>query len=422
MKAADSAPDDRLSQGSSKIMRQRTPFVIVGTLLLIGLLLGGLIWREQRAQQAIIATLSGSAGGGQPLTVARAVRGDDDQSFARATAVRPFTFPADYGPHREYRTEWWYYTGNLESADGRHFGYQLTFFRQGLRPDAPARPSSWATQEVYLAHLGLTDVAKQRFYAADQLQRGGAIGLAGAQAEPFRVFIKDWSVSGSGDSARLKADGDGVALDLEVRALKPATLQGDRGLSQKGPEPGNASYYFSLTRMETQGTLTVDGQSIAVRGLSWMDREWGTSALSQDMVGWDWFALQLADGRDIMWGQLRRADGTFDTSTRQGTLTSADGTVERLSNADVQIDVLSSWLSPNTGARYPAEWRVQIARLGLDLNVKPYIPDQELRVGFQYWEGAVAISGSAQGQPISGSGYVELTGYAEQAQTTASQR
>lgn len=398
-------------------MRQRTTWIVIGSLALIGLLLGGLIWRDLQTQQEVAAQLSAGAGGGAPLTVARAVGGGADQGFAKVTEPRPFNFPADYGPHREYRTEWWYFTGNLESQDGRHFGYQLTFFRQGLRPDAPQRESSWATQEVYLAHLGLTDVANNRFYAADQLQRGGSIGLAGASAQPFRVFIKDWSIQGSGETATLRAASDGVALDLDVRALKPPTLQGDRGYSRKGPDPSNASYYFSFTRMETSGTLTVDGQPIAVQGLSWMDREWGTTALGEGVIGWDWFALQLADGRDIMWGRLRRSDGAPDTQYSQGTITSATGEVTPLSSDDLQVEALDTWLSPSTGARYPIRWRVRLPQQGLDLTVNAYIPDQELRVGFRYWEGAVAISGTSGGQPVAGSGYVELTGYDEQAQT-----
>lgn len=395
-------------------MQRRNAIIIVGSLLLISLLLGAFIWRDQQAQQEIAATLNSSGGGS--LSVARTVRGQDDQNFARVTEPRPFSFPADHGPHREYRTEWWYLTGNLTSEDGRHFGYQLTFFRQGLRPDAPERESSWAAQEVYLAHLGLTDVANNRFYAADELARGGSIGLAGAQAEPFRVFLKDWSIEGTGENARLRAASEEVAIDFQVRALKPPTLQGDRGLSQKGPEPGNASYYYSFTRMETSGTLEIGGQQIAVQGLSWLDREWGTSLLAEDVVGWDWFSLQLADGRDIMWYLLRRNDGTAETRYSRGTITGPNGEVESISSADVEVEVLDTWLSPHTGARYPARWRLRIPRVGLDLDIRPHIPDQELRVGFQYWEGAVAVSGTSSQQPITGNGYVELTGYVDLAQ------
>lgn len=392
-------------------MQRRNGIIIVSSLLLIGLLLGALIWRDQQAQQGIAATLTAS--GGSSLSVARAVRGEDDQNFARVTEPRPFSFPADHGPHREYRTEWWYLTGNLKNADGRHFGYQLTFFRQSLRPDAPQRSSNWAAQEVYLAHLGLTDVANNRFYAADQIARGGSIGLAGAQAEPFRVFLKDWSMEGSGENARLRAATDEVAIDLQVRALKPPTLQGDQGYSRKGPEAGNATYYYSFTRMETSGTITIGGQPIEVAGLSWLDREWGTSLLSEDVIGWDWFSVQLADGRDIMWYLLRRTDGTPETGYSRGTITGPNGEVESITSQDVEIEVLNTWLSPHTGARYPAHWRLRIPRVGLDLDIRPLIPDQELRVGFQYWEGAVAITGTSNGQSIAGNGYVELTGYVD---------
>jgi predicted secreted hydrolase len=211
--------------------------------------------------------------------------------FARATGPRPLSFPADLGAHDDYQTEWWYYTGNLETAEGRHFGYQLTFFRRALvPPDArPTRASDWGTTQVYMAHLALTDVGGNRHYAYQRMARGAA-GLAGASAEPYRVWLDDWAVAaGDGGALGLQAADGSISLHLDLRSTKPRVLQGEGGYSRKGPDPGNASYYFSETRIATEGTVKVDGRSYTVAGLSWMDHEFSTSALSAGQVGWDCF-------------------------------------------------------------------------------------------------------------------------------------
>jgi predicted secreted hydrolase len=346
--------------------------------------------------------------------IARAVNRPAAGTFQRATEVRPLVFPRDHGPHPEYQTEWWYYTGNLQSENGQRWGYQLTFFRSGLTAEPARRESQWASSQVYLAHFAVTDAAGQRFIANAQLARGGAIELAGAQAEPFRVFVKNWSAEGTGDSARLRAATEQASIDLNLESLKPPTLQGDRGLSQKSDEPGNASYYYSLTRMRTSGTISFAGQTVKVEGWSWMDHEWGTSALGREQVGWDWVGMQLSDNSELMWGQLRRADGSADYSN--GSLTNPDSSVISLGASDAQWTPLASWRSPHTGVEYPARWRLQAPKIGLDVELTPLIADQELRVGLTYWEGAVRVQGSRNGQPIDGYGYVELTGYGAGAQ------
>jgi predicted secreted hydrolase len=349
------------------------------------------------------------------LTLAEALSGGAGQPFARALAPRPFTFPRDHGPHEEFAAEWWYYTGNLDTADGRHFGYQLTFFRFGLAPGAPRRPSDFAANSIYMAHFALADVATGRFAAFDRFSRGAA-GLAGAQGEPFRVWLDDWSATGAGPQGlpmRLHAAEGDLAIDLTLESGKPPVLQGDRGLSQKSAEPGNASYYYSLTRMPTSGTVQAGGARHTVRGLSWMDREWSTSALGPDQAGWDWFALQLSDGRDLMFYRLRLKDGTADPYSG-GLLVAADGSARRLARDDVQLDVLGQWRSPHSGATYPSGWRLRVPATGLDLRIIPYLPNQELPLAVVYWEGAVRIDGEAAGAPVTGAGYVELTGYAEQ--------
>ena len=350
------------------------------------------------------------------LALAEAM-GGDTTGYARAAAVRPLVFPDDYGPHPAYKTEWWYYTGNLDTEEGRHFGYELTIFRFALAPPdtaAAERVSAWATDQLFMAHFALTDVAAKDFHAFERFSRG-ALGLAGAQAAPYRVWLEDWSMEGgAGDPfpMRLRAAEDGVAIDLTLDAAKPLVLQGDRGLDQKGPEPGNASYYYSFTRLPTEGTITIDGRAYAVRGLSWKDHEWSTSALGDEQVGWDWFALQLSDGRDLMFYQLRRRDGTPSPFTN-GVLVAPDGSTQPLERGDVAIDVLDTWTSPRSAAVYPARWRFRIPSEALDLQITPHLPDQEMDVSVRYWEGAVRIDGTSGGETVSGNGYVEMTGYGE---------
>jgi len=351
------------------------------------------------------------------LAVSTALGGGDVTGFARALSPRAFAFPDDHGPHPEFRTEWWYYTGNLETAAGRHVGFELTFFRTALAPparEAGARASEWAASQLYLAHFALTDTAGGRFAAASRLSRE-ALGLAGARARPYRVWVEDWSAEGEdpdGFPVRLRAaDGD-VAIDLVLERGKPVVLQGDRGLSQKGPEPGNASYYYSFTRMPARGTVRVGPASLEVAGLAWMDREWSTSALGPDLAGWDWLALQLDDGRELMVYQLRRRDGSVDPYSA-GTLIAADGGARRLARDEVALEVLDHWTSPASGVRYPARWRLAVPSADLSLEIAPRLAGQELIVGTRYWEGAVRVEGRAGGHPIAGRGYVELVGYGE---------
>lgn len=387
--------------------------------------------RARRAAGALVLALAAAGGivallragetarprGGVAATLAvgRALAGG--AGFARALAPRTFAFPADHGPHPDFRTEWWYYTGNLRTPAGRPFGFELTFFRVGLAPPAPAaerRASAWASRELYVAHFALTDVAGRRFHVASRTSRE-ALGLAGARARPFRVWLEDWSVEGeepAGFPVRLRAADGEMGIDLRLVADKPVLLQGDRGLSRKGPEPGNASYYYSVTRMGARGIVRVGGETLAVAGSAWMDREWSTSALGPGLAGWDWFAFQLDDGRDLMLYRLRRRDGSADALSA-GTLVAADGTPRALAAADATIEVLEHWQSPRSGVRYPARWRVTVPAADLRLEVAPRLADQELIVGTRYWEGAVTIRGTAGGRAIGGEGYVELVGYGE---------
>ena len=349
----------------------------------------------------------------------------DTAGFARAEepvlsgveGPQPLGFPADHGPHDDFQTEWWYYTGNLTAETGEHFGYQLTFFRRALTPpdQRSARDSAWATDQVYMAHFALTDVSGGKHYSFEKLARGAA-GLAGAMAEPFRVWLEDWSVAGSSvNQTRLRASALdlnlNLSLDLNLADLKGPILQGDRGYSRKGPEPGNASYYVSLPRVVTTGVITVNDKPFTVDGLSWMDHEWSTSALGAEQVGWDWFSIQLDGNTELMLFQLRRADGTVDAFS-SGTLIAADGSTRQLGPGDFSIQATGRWRSPRTGGEYPAGWRVTVPSADLLLSISPWLADQEMDVSQKYWEGAVKAEGTRNGQPVVGNGYVELTGYA----------
>jgi len=372
------------------------------------LLLAVAAWRLARVPVGPSATVA----------VRDALGAGSTEGFARALSPRAFVFPADHGPHQDFRTEWWYYTGNLRDGTGRHFGFQLTFFRFALAPGMPARASGWASRQAYMAHFALTDTVGRRFTAASRSSRQ-ALGLAGAEAEPFKVWVEDWSaegVAGDATSVRVRAaDGD-VAIDLTLESAKPVVPQGERGLDRKGSEPGNASFYYSLTRMSTTGRVAIGGLSFDVTGLAWMDREWSTSALGPDLVGWDWMALQLDDGQELMLYQLRHADGRADRFSGGG-LIAADGSRRPLAFGDFHIDVLDRWTSPRDATRYPSRWRVVVPLEALELEIVPVLADQELALSVRYWEGAVRVSGRIAGRPAVGVGYVELVGYASAANT-----
>jgi predicted secreted hydrolase len=377
----------------------RKKLLVVG-ILVLAIILGLVIIQTHRKGNTVQAQLVSAA---SPA---------DISGFTRADGTRPLSFPADYGPHPDFQTEWWYYTGNLDAPTGQHFGYQLTFFRRALQPpaDRQQRSSDWATNQVYMAHFALTDVAGGRYQAFERLQRGAA-GLAGAQAEPFQVWLEDWSVEETAPHVYLlhAAQGD-LQLDLTLADPKGPILQGDQGYSQKGPQPGQASYYYSLTDLVSDGTVQVGKDSYTLHGLSWMDHEFSTSALASDQVGWDWFSIQLNDGNQLMVFQIRKADGSIDPYS-SGTWISKDGETRHLTRAEFDIQPLASWKSPHSGATYPAGWSVKVPQLGLSLKIEPWLADQELNVSYSYWEGAVRIQGQRQGQPVGGNGYVELTGY-----------
>jgi predicted secreted hydrolase len=344
----------------------------------------------------------------------RLLGGETGAGFAQATAPRPFVFPADHGSHPEFRTEWWYFTGNLATPQGRHFGFELTFFRYALAPDdVEGERSAWRARQVWMAHFAVTDTEGERFIARERLTRE-ALGLAGASAEPLAVWVQDWSAAGSSTqdelTLRLSAEDDAIGLDLELSSTVPAVAQGDGGLDAKGAGTGNASHYYSIPRLAAAGELVVEGERFGVSGLAWLDREWSTSSLDAGTEGWDWFALHLSDGSSLMFYRLRTALGTA-TAYSGGVLVGADGGATRLAAEDVELSVLDEWTSARTGVRYPVAWRLAAAGPGIELEIRPYLEDQELDLSVRYWEGAVHAAGRGPGGALTGQGYLELAGY-----------
>ena len=369
--------------------------------------------------------------------------GGTDTLHARAVAPRMFTFPRDHGPHPDYRTEWWYFTGNLTADDGRELGYQLTFFRSALtdsasygaatsRPPGPgaivsgganvdstapaggaSEPSRsrWRSRHAYMAHFAVSDADAAQFQAAERFARA-AHGLAGATIEPLRIWLEDWSAESPDTTTfplRLRASSGDIAIDLVVERGKPIVLQGERGLSRKGPEPGNASYYYSMTRLPTRGTVRTAEGIWTASGTSWLDREWSTSVLSPGVIGWDWLSLQLDDSSELMMYRLRRADGTVDPYSA-ATFVAPDGSTRGIPASGFTMTPARSWTSAD-GTAYPVDWRISVPALELTLDVTAAIDNQELNLAVRYWEGMVRASGTRAGRSVTGRGYLELTGY-----------
>ena len=393
--------------------------------ILVGLALSWILFSEPKAE--IEATIS----------AAQALSGSDTEGFTQALAPREFVFPGDHGAHPGFKTEWWYYTGNLFTEEGRQFGYQFTIFRNQLSPsdadfarinqeepvlmnpeEEGARDSEWSTNQLYLAHFAISDVSKKDHVFDERYSRGTA-GLAGASVDPYRIWLEDWEITRVKDSKasdkrfqmRIKAEmSNGTALDIVLNPQKPLLLQGEEGYDKKGGEDGNASYYISFTRMQTEGLLKKDGESLAVSGLSWMDHEWSTSALDSGQTGWDWFSIQLSNGYELMYYQIRNVDPDLAPQTT-GSLVTPNGQKRDLDQGEVRLEVLEYWASPHTGARYPVQWTLAIPSEELEMDVTTVFDDQEMTVSVQYYEGALQVSGKFRDEAIDGNGYIEMTGY-----------
>ena len=355
------------------------------------------------------AATAATAGG------ADAVRLDRD-GFRLAVPPYAFQFPYDHAAHPGYRTEWWYYTGHLRAGD-RRFGYELTFFRLAL-PTRVTRggASAWRAQQVLFRHFALTDETGKRFQFDDRAERQ-ALDLAGADSTRYLVWVGDDYAGLETDRAthRLVGHAPGFGLDLRLTPERPPVVHGRDGVSQKSAGEGNASHYYSITRLGTRGRLTLGDDTLAVEGLSWMDHEFGSANLGSTHTGWDWFAVQLSDGRDVMLYRMRAVNGRIDTCS-SGTIVEPDGRSRSLAFGDFESRPVSEWVSHRTGGRYPGGWwDVRVPGDSLQLRLTPTLEDQELVVasmgGLAYWEGSVRVSGKRAGQVVTGQGYVELTGY-----------
>ncbi len=383
-----------MSRHSDVNWRTATSLLVIGLILLFGI--------------SLIEPANGNTLGATTQILAPPA---DISGFARAIDAREWQFPRDHGAHPAFQTEWWYYTGNLATDEGRRFSYQFTIFRRALTPLATRRDSEFRANDIYMAHFTLSDIKGGDFFHDVRYARGGA-ELAGATADPhYRVWLEDWQVRAENDEAtqtRITAASADFAIDLRLRQVKPPALQGDKGLSPKSAEIGNASYYYSLSRLLTSGRLSIGAEAYTVEGATWMDHEFSTSALGVNARGWDWFGLTFNDDSELMAGQIRLTDGGIEPAFG-GLLIAPDGSTRQLSAEEIQIAVSDTWLSPHSSAEYPAGWDITISGPGgFRIAVAPLMPDQELHgAGIIYWEGAVSISGDK-----SGYGYAELTGYA----------
>ncbi|MEL6328998.1 MAG: lipocalin-like domain-containing protein [Planctomycetota bacterium] len=346
------------------------------------------------------------------VSLARAQSGlTNEDGYLLADEPRAWDFPRDFGRHDGFSIEWWYLTGNVAAEDGREFGFQITFFRSELTPRVGERPdaSGWRTDELYFAHAAISDLGGETFWHDERSSRGHP-RLASASDETMDVRLLDWSLRLEGDTLVMRAGGGDHAIDLRARMTREPMLQGPGGLNSKGGDVGQASYYYSLTRLETSGTLTIGGEAVRVRGSAWMDQEFSSNQLADNQRGWDWFCIQLADGRDVMAYQLRTDDGS--EAYRFASVRDPGGTVRYLSPEQIAFRPGSAWRSPDTGAAYPQSWTIEIEGLP-GLNVRSRMVGQELTGGsasdIAYFEGATEIL-DPEGRRI-GVGYVEMTGY-----------
>ena len=334
------------------------------------------------------------------------------QTYAPALPGYRYEFPRDHFNHPAYQTEWWYYTGNLRAKDGHRFGFELTFFRQGISQEAS--PSPWSIHDVYMAHLALSDVSGGRYYASERLNRAGP-GVAGVDAPSGKVWNGNWLAKISANEHDLHGIGGNFALNLKVVPRKEPVIQGQNGVSQKAEGVGNASHYISFTRMTTAGTLELNGTRYNVDGDTWMDHEFFSDSANGDEVGWDWLSVQLDDNTELMLYRLRHKDGSVDPYS-SGTYIDGQGRALHLALRDFTMTTAgATWRSEQTRATYPIAWSVTIPQLKLQIDISTPLRSQEFvsRFGPSYWEGAIDVSGHREDKAIRGTGYLEMTGYAD---------
>jgi predicted secreted hydrolase len=324
-----------------------------------------------------------------------------------------YEFPRDHFNHPDFQTEWWYYTGNLKSADGRRFGFELTFFRQAVSRN-PAKGAAWDVRDLYVAHLALSDLDGGKFYHAERTNRSGP-GIAEANESLGRIWNGNWQILWHGGDQELQAVDERFQLHLSLHSEKPPVIHGENGVSQKAGGPGRASHYISLTRLATSGAIDLGKKKMEVDGASWMDHEFFTGQLEPEQIGWDWLSLQLDDHTEVMLFRIRRRDGSIDPHS-SGTYVDTEGKTTHLRSGDFRLEsVGEKWTSPHTGAAYPVHWSIAIPKLGIALEAKTPLAFQELtsktKLPPNYWEGAVVLAGTRYSRPLAGAGYLEMTGY-----------
>jgi len=324
-----------------------------------------------------------------------------------------YEFPRDHFSHPDFQTEWWYYTGNVVADDGHHFGFELTFFRQAVSRDA-TKKNVWDIQDLYLAHLALSDLNGSRFLHAERVNRQGP-GIAGVDFNQHRIWNGNWQVLWKGEDQELQGFADQFSLQFSLHPEKPLVIHGVDGISQKSQGDGRASHYISFTRLATSGNIVLAGKLFRVSGTSWMDHEFFTQQLDVDQGGWDWFSLQLEDKTELMLFRIRRKDGSVDPYSA-GTYVDAQGKSQHLTRADFTLTPLQhAWTSPVTSATYPTEWNIGIPKLGIELSARTVLDSQELsgvsKLSPNYWEGAISLTGNRGAIKLAGVGYLEMTGY-----------
>jgi predicted secreted hydrolase len=330
-------------------------------------------------------------------------------AFRLALPGYEFDFPRDHGSHPDYRTEWWYYTGHLRTQSGKRYGFEVTFFRVGIT-ESGARATNWDLQDLMPAHFAITDVAAKDFRYYEKLNRASPFTADAARGR-LDVFNEGWRATTNPDGSwKLIASEGKDAIALTLRASKPPAIHGKNGISVKAQGEGFASHYYSMTRLEAEGTINGERAS----GQAWMDHEFGSAALRESQQGWDWFSIQLDNDAELMLYVIRRTDGTADV-TSSGSIVTSSGDVIPLRREQMRITPLSRWTSKKSGATYPMGWRVEIPPFGVTLTLQPLLREQELitkgSTRITYWEGAVDVSGSFDGNAVRGKGYVEMTGY-----------
>ena len=349
------------------------------------------------------------------ITDFRVANAEEPQVFSQALSGYVYQFPRDFYSHDDFRIEWWYYTGNLEEVGtSRPFGYQLTFFRVALdTTDSNPNSSKWKVAHIYFAHMTLTDIEGEKFHYFERINRKG-IGNAGADSERLMVWNEDWFLKGKDEKHLIEAVESGMGIKLQLVPMKELVFHGQNGISKKGSKIGNASHYFSYTRMKTSGTVFMHGKAYKVLGTSWMDHEYSSNQLNDELAGWDWFSLKLDNQTELMLYQLRRKAGGVD-SFSSGTLVSADGVTRHLKRNEFTVRPLTQWKSKRSGITYPSGWKLEVPSFGIKLSLSPDLNDQELydlrSISASYWEGSVSAEGTIRGDMVKGKGYVELVGY-----------